>query len=998
MSVGLGDVINYSLEVTFYPLEDPDFPVSYWDMQVLDEKTGNGADKPVEITVPEANTLKTMTNKYVVSEDVHYIITQADVQQGAVVNQAQLSYQYKSLHSAGKLATTSDAKAEITVHASVSYKYESATPGMELPAELAALAPTDYTYHDADSDVEVQKHAASPYWDAANGGYWTLQNDGNWSSADGVESVAAGETFTMPNKPVTLTATWAFTKAPSIFVEKDGSLSVGSQYNNAKEGDVVSYTAKHTISIKNTGGEPLNTFTICDETLPTDVTGVTANIGGTQITLEGLSYDSQTHTLTVTLQGSGLAVGDTLTLSYSCERSGTLGYKTQLTDESTVDVTAVGTTTDVPTQDSAALAMQVTLQNAIILTPADIVIYAGGQTDGENAALGTNLPEPGFFVTLPLSAEQELRAALQKQEQIDLSDYLTFTDANENDWGLELFNEEYSKANGSYLYRLVPKNESASKQDKTEMQFYDEERQENIKQSEFRITNALQQEYAMTIYPGEIPAENPQAVLKMGDDEDAESEPYTIAVNPGTLYIRGTTDDLQTNAIQTDGSQTSSQAITACAADSEIKYYVNESKLTVDASNVALLVDHIVDDAYNQTLQKLAGNVIDQIEVLPEKVQRYEFRYLDLVDTSMGNTWVTASEPLEVIWPYPDGTDKDDDFTVIHYKGMDRNYDLDEMASLKLGEDYTLEVYTTDSSKLAEPSQNVTYHELTRSDNGLTFTADGFSPYVLIWQGAPESHSSGGSTPVKPQEPQEPDEPEPVPDGLNTTDHYAYLVGRGENGVQPLEPITRGEVATIWFRLLTDENRAAHWSTADCYPDVAPGSWYHNTIATITQLGVMHGDPDGVFRPEDTITRAEFVASAVRFFDAPEAAAEISFTDVPAQAWYAEAVRDGVALGLIEGDGDGTFRPEDTITRAEAAAIVNRMLCRKPHGGELLEQAAQWVDNPADAWYYEDMLEATVSHAYTWLGEKESERWTERLEERDWYALAHFGPDAADNT
>ena len=411
----------------------------------------------------------------------------------------------------------------------------------------------------------------------------------------------------------------------------------------------------------------------------------------------------------------------------------------------------------------------------------------------------------------------------------------------------------------------------------------------------------------------------------------------------------------------------------------------------MDAGNVALLVDHIVDDAYNQTLQTLAGDVIDQIEVSPEKVQRYEFRYLDLVDTSMGNTWVTASKPLEVIWPYPDGTGKDDAFTIIHYKGMDRDYNLADMAKLELGKDYTLEVYTTDRSMLVDSSSDVTYHELTRSDNVLTFTADGFSPYVLIWQGAPESHSSGGSTPVKPQEP---DEPEPVPDGLNTTDHYAYLVGRGENGVQPLEPITRGEVATIWFRLLTDENRAVHWSTADCYPDVAPGSWYHNTIATITQLGVMHGDPDGVFRPEDTITRAEFVASAVRFFDAPEAATEISFTDVPAQAWYAEAVRDGVALGLIEGDGDGTFRPEDTITRAEAAAIVNRMLGRKPHGGELLEQAAQWADNPADAWYYEDMLEATVSHDYEWLGDGETraERWTALQPVRDWTALERYGP------
>lgn len=281
---------------------------------------------------------------------------------------------------------------------------------------------------------------------------------------------------------------------------------------------------------------------------------------------------------------------------------------------------------------------------------------------------------------------------------------------------------------------------------------------------------------------------------------------------------------------------------------------------------------------------------------------------------------------------------------------------------------------------------------MTRSDNGLHFVADGFSPYVLIWEEEP-SHSAGGTT-VKPEEPEE---PEPVPDGLNTTDHYAYLVGRGENGVQPLEPITRGEVATIWFRLLTDEARAAHWSTADCYPDVAAGSWYHNTIATVKQAGVMHGDEEGTFRPEDAITRAEFVATAVQFFDAPEAGDVRQFTDVPADAWYADAVYAGAALGLIEGDGDGTFRPEDTITRAEAAAIINRMLGRKPHGGELLEQAVQWVDNPADAWYYEDMLEATAGHDYEWLGEGETraERWTALQPVRDWSALEQYGPDVS---
>lgn len=98
--------------------------------------------------------------------------------------------------------------------------------------------------------------------------------------------------------------------------------------------------------------------------------------------------------------------------------------------------------------------------------------------------------------------------------------------------------------------------------------------------------------------------------------------------------------------------------------------------------------------------------------------------------------------------------------------------------------------------------------------------------------------------------------------------------------------------------------------------------------------------------------------------------------------------------GLIEGDGNGAFRPEDTITRAEVAAIVNRMLGRKPRGGMLLEQATPWVDNPKDAWYYADMLEASVGHDYVWLGtgERQVERWTGLLPARDWTALEQYGP------
>lgn len=473
---------------------------------------------------------------------------------------------------------------------------------------------------------------------------------------------------------------------------------------------------------------------------------------------------------------------------------------------------------------------------------------------------------------------------------------------------------------------------------------------------------------------------------------------YGLGVTPGKLSIRGTTGALTTGSIRaaSEASKPIDQ-ITACA-EANVEYYVNQSQLAVtDKNKVALLVDNIVDVSYHQTLKALANTVVSRLD--HQNRLQFQFQYLDLVDTSMGNAWVTASAPLEVVWPYPDGTDKNDEFTIIHYKGMDRDYNLSEMAGLRLGTDYTLEVYTTGT--LGRDTDAVTYHSLTRGDNGMAFTVDSFSPYVLIWEGEEEDPSAGGgssgggsSNPPTQPKPEEEPEADNKPDGLNTTEHYAYLMGRGDGGVQPLAPITRGEVATIWFRLLTDETRAHNWSAAHLYPDVAAGSWYHNTIATVTHMDVMHGDTEGTFRPEEEITRAEFVASAVRFFGTPSTESALRFTDVPADAWYADAVYAGAALGLIEGDGDGAFRPEDTITRAEVAAIVNRMLGRKPRGGMLLEQAAPWVDNPKDAWYYADMLEASVGHDYVWLGtgEHQVERWTGLLPARDWMALEQYGP------
>ena len=243
-------------------------------------------------------------------------------------------------------------------------------------------------------------------------------------------------------------------------------------------------------------------------------------------------------------------------------------------------------------------------------------------------------------------------------------------------------------------------------------------------------------------------------------------------------------------------------------------------------------------------------------------------------------------------------------------------------------------------------------------------------------------------TPVPPT-PSTPDEPEVHrPNGLVLDEHFAYLIGNDDGLIRPEANITRAEVATIFFRLLTDETRESFWSDTNSYTDVAAGSWYNNAVSTLSAMGVLGGYEDGSFRPNASITRAEFAKIAVSFFELEGLDCENPFLDVAPGAWYAESVAAAAEIGLIEGYEGGLFRPDAPITRAEACTIVNRTLGRAPHAAGLLPESEMnlWPDNmDASAWYYAQIQEATNSHDFVWAGE--FEQWTQKLPERDWDAL-----------
>lgn len=204
-----------------------------------------------------------------------------------------------------------------------------------------------------------------------------------------------------------------------------------------------------------------------------------------------------------------------------------------------------------------------------------------------------------------------------------------------------------------------------------------------------------------------------------------------------------------------------------------------------------------------------------------------------------------------------------------------------------------------------------------------------------------------------------------TPSQLNTDDHYAYVIGYPDGSVHPNGEITRAEVATIFFRLLRDDVRSANFTTYNAYTDVSADKWYNNPISTMSRLGIIKGYPDGTFRPNDPITRAEFAAIAARF-DEHKAAKLASFTDIYGH-WAISEISLAYENGWIKGYNDGTFRPNRNITRAEAMALINRVLNRAPEKpSDLLNNMNKWTDNmDTTKWYYLDVQEATNSHDYT---------------------------------
>ncbi|WP_259391941.1 MucBP domain-containing protein [Paenibacillus thiaminolyticus] len=292
------------------------------------------------------------------------------------------------------------------------------------------------------------------------------------------------------------------------------------------------------------------------------------------------------------------------------------------------------------------------------------------------------------------------------------------------------------------------------------------------------------------------------------------------------------------------------------------------------------------------------------------------------------------------------------------------------------------------TTKSGKPGDKVTLTPISvsgytpvKSSDTYTFTEDEGQVYIFYYtkdSSNPDSGSGGGSggststeTPTDPLPPVTP--LPPAPPKLETEHHYSYINGYPDGTIKPENLISREEVAAIFYRLMDDESRANYLTDKNAFSDVASSRWSNKHISTMEHAGIIAGYQDGTFKPGRSITRAEFAAIASRFDKLNEEANDM-FSDV-AGHWAEKYIMSAANKGWIKGYPNGTFKPNQYITRAEAMAFINSMLNRKVKADDIHEDAKQWPDNKPGKWYYADVIEATNHHEYT-RNEDGYEVWT----------------------
>lgn len=669
----------------------------------------------------------------------------------------------------------------------------------------------------------------------------------------------------------------------------------------------------------------------------------------------------------------------------------------------------------------------------VLITPADITVYTGGESyagvindleDGTADQSSEGLPEPGYYLTLPDWINKKLSISSDDEGTStgtnDLSNNITFTyegkDSSSGEsvtrsWPIDLY---YNGEDGTsfekdiviggverdrYIYQIEPSGNNTVR-----VQFQPlkadgtvDETADPILSDEFDLNlDTLYQQYDMTIYAGYLAQQEVKAEIK--DDYGTLIATLPVKVDHGTLTVRGTTggeevvqvgDASNAEAAVSANTQTiddETESTITAVADNTVDYYVNDSMVSVAPADVHLLADELVVGEDADEAQAILRDYIVQNNIA-EADANYSYQYLDLVDKTNGNAWVTPTDEVDIYWKVPKDANSDDyDFKIVHFNGLNRQYDQDT-ENLIGNDGYGVEEYTVENREL----------EIVEIDNEeyLKFSTDTFSPFVLVWDEADDNPPY-----IPPSTGDDDDDPDTP--ALDKVNHFLYIEGYPEDyrtgeysdnedlwPVKPQGNITRAEVATIFYRLLKDEVREEIETDVNSFPDVNADDWFNVTVSSLANMNVISGYEDGTFRPNEPITRAELAAMAGRFYEAFDAEYEEgTFLDVEGDEWFADAIAAAAELGILGGYPDGTVRPNNNITRAETCAIVNRVLERRPHDEHLgdVDDMRTWPDNLPGAWYYADMQEATNGHYYEWIDIDgvDFEEWTKVDKDYDW--------------
>ena len=406
-----------------------------------------------------------------------------------------------------------------------------------------------------------------------------------------------------------------------------------------------------------------------------------------------------------------------------------------------------------------------------------------------------------------------------------------------------------------------------------------------------------------------------------------------------------------------------------------------------------------------------------------------QFKYLDLINENDGDVWVSTNDGsiITIYWPCPDGVDINDfDFKVLHFKGLHREYrenlenqinaaEIEEIAATADGTNlvFTLKgnqsggsfspfalAWTKKSGGGGDSGGGTTYYTLRYESNGGTKYKDerykrntvveldkvptresyiftGWYVDKELTERITEIKMTSNKTVYAGWE------PTGIPDLLNGEDHFVYVVGYPDGTVRPLNDISRAEVAVIIFRLLDPEIRDENLATTSTFEDVDDDMWCSTAISTLARLGIVCGRTPEMFDPNAPITRAEFATICARF-DNSDIEAYSNFTDIDGH-WAERGIERAATLGWISGYTDGTFRPNNLITRAETMTMINRVLRRLPEDeSDLLPGMKTWPDNQPEDWFYLAVQEATNSHDFKRKQDGVHERWTSLTVDPDW--------------